>query len=129
MANPFKRRGLLASSMLATLFGRQAMAEQSPISAHKSTIAAEVARVQNTNIVLNRWKPDTCGCLLHYEWDRNSPPETRVHRAGVAGFDKTEAGWVRTSSVRCELHADAANWQQHYEAVLVHNRAAKAMIS
>lgn len=25
------------------------------------------------------WHPDTCECILHYEWDTNDPQETRVH--------------------------------------------------
>lgn len=27
------------------------------------------------------WKPDTCGCVLHLEWDDEVPAEERVHTA------------------------------------------------
>lgn len=26
-----------------------------------------------------RWRPDTCECILEYEWDSNEPSETRAH--------------------------------------------------
>lgn len=28
---------------------------------------------------ITRWKPDTCDCLLEYEWDINEDESTRVH--------------------------------------------------
>ena len=29
-----------------------------------------------------RWSPDTCGCVVEYEWDDALPEEERVHTAG-----------------------------------------------
>lgn len=26
-----------------------------------------------------RWKPDTCGCILEYDWDETLPDDQRVH--------------------------------------------------
>lgn len=26
-----------------------------------------------------RWSPDTCGCVVEYEWDDKEPPEERTH--------------------------------------------------
>lgn len=26
-----------------------------------------------------RWSPDTCSCVIEYEWDDLDPPETRTH--------------------------------------------------
>jgi len=28
---------------------------------------------------VTRWSPDTCGCVLEYEWDKTVPAESRVH--------------------------------------------------
>lgn len=28
---------------------------------------------------VTRWRPDTCGCILEYEWDSDLPIEKRVH--------------------------------------------------
>jgi hypothetical protein len=44
-------------------------------------------------IRVTRWSPDTCGCVVEYEWDDEANPETRTH-AFKAG-------------TRCSLHAAA----------------------
>lgn len=31
-----------------------------------------------------RWRPDTCGCVLEYEWDDAQPAELRTHTPVVA---------------------------------------------
>lgn len=31
-------------------------------------------------IKTTRWGPDTCGCVVDYEWSTETPPETREHR-------------------------------------------------
>lgn len=28
---------------------------------------------------VTRWSPDTCGCILEYEWNDTQPADTRVH--------------------------------------------------
>ena len=28
---------------------------------------------------VNRWRPDTCDCVLDYAWDDTDPPQTRNH--------------------------------------------------
>jgi hypothetical protein len=38
-----------------------------------------------------RWTPDTCGCVLEYEWDDALPVDARVHRA--------------VDAVPCAIHA------------------------
>lgn len=30
-------------------------------------------------IKVTRWHPDTCGCVIDYEWDTETTAETRVH--------------------------------------------------
>lgn len=30
---------------------------------------------------ITRWKPDTCNCVIEYEWDASLPVEQRVHTA------------------------------------------------
>lgn len=27
----------------------------------------------------NRWRPDTCGCEIEFEWDTDDDPKSRVH--------------------------------------------------
>lgn len=29
---------------------------------------------------VTRWRPDTCGCILEYEWDSDETETQRVHR-------------------------------------------------
>lgn len=29
--------------------------------------------------VINKWSPDTCGCVINYSWDRDSSENGRVH--------------------------------------------------
>lgn len=29
---------------------------------------------------INRWYPDTCGCVIEYEWDDSEPEDKRTHR-------------------------------------------------
>lgn len=30
-------------------------------------------------IIINKWSPDTCGCILNYQWIRGSHEDGRVH--------------------------------------------------
>ena len=31
------------------------------------------------NLQITRWSPDTCSCIIDYEWDRDLPAISRVH--------------------------------------------------
>ena len=61
---------------------------------------------------LTRWRPDTCGCVIEYEWDSDRPEEARRH-----GPLKLDACPDRPASG--DLDADFAT-------ILAHNRAANA---
>jgi hypothetical protein len=32
-------------------------------------------------LIVNRWKPDTCDCVIEYSWDDSQPAESREHIA------------------------------------------------
>lgn len=34
---------------------------------------------EDGEIVITKWAPDTCGCVLNYQWIRGSHEDTRVH--------------------------------------------------
>lgn len=53
------------------------------------------------------WHPDTCGCVIEYEWDEAAPHQSRVH-TGVR-------------AVPCALHAHLGNAHAIYQAVVTHN--------
>lgn len=42
-------------------------------------------------IKVTRWRPDTCECIIEYEWDDTSPLEERIH--------------THKSIIKCEHHA------------------------
>lgn len=46
-----------------------------------------------------RWSPDTCGCVIEYEWDDTLPDEARVHT------DK--------SIVKCQYHSGLDDVSAH----------------
>jgi len=39
---------------------------------------------------VTRWSPDTCGCIIEYEWDSDLPENERTHNA--------------VHTIPCELH-------------------------
>lgn len=57
----------------------------------------------------NTWRPDTCGCVLEFEFDADEPEETRVH---------TPTKVVKA----CQHHPDGAGPEAHHAAVLAENQ-------
>lgn len=55
-----------------------------------------------------RWKPDTCGCSVLYEWDEKSPDETREHKP--------------VDILKCEVHLKINSIQECYDFILEENR-------
>ena len=43
------------------------------------------------NLTVTKWRPDTCGCEIDYEWDKDAPAESRIHSA--------------KNVITCEFHA------------------------
>lgn len=61
---------------------------------------------------LTRWRPDTCGCVIEYEWDSDDAEETRVHTP------------VKIDA--CPDHPATGDLEADFAAILAHNRAATA---
>jgi len=59
------------------------------------------------SIQITRWSPDTCGCVLEYEWDDAVAPDSRVHSHN------------RTVN-KCQHHADIGD-SAAYDAVVDEN--------
>lgn len=55
-----------------------------------------------------QWTPDTCGCVLVYEWDDTVPQDQRIH--------------TPVSARACPVHVGLANVLDHHEAVRTENR-------
>lgn len=64
-----------------------------------------------THLSRARWRPDTCGCAVVYEWDQNAE--------GEPALECVEADL-------CEQHKALAGLSlaEQFEAILEHNRAA-----
>jgi hypothetical protein len=58
---------------------------------------------KNMNLTRTTWRPDTCGCEIVYEWDRDLPAEERVHSA--------------VSNTKCKVHESIEDVVDHYESV------------
>ena len=56
-----------------------------------------------------RWSPDTCECVLEYEWDDEEPEDKRGHN------------FAETISA-CSVHDDKKNKAAHLTAVIGENR-------
>lgn len=65
---------------------------------------------------INAYRPDTCGCELHYEWD-DATPEIQVPIDSYTDVN----GQLRTT-LRCEAHADIASHHEVHEHVFKENR-------
>lgn len=63
---------------------------------------------------LTRWRPDTCGCVVVYGWDREQPEEVREH--------------VAVAIEPCPLHPASGDLEADFAAILAHNRAANAEV-
>ena len=60
-------------------------------------------------MVKNQWKPDTCGCILEYEFDADASEDVRVH--------------TPTRTVKaCEHHPDTGDVVAHHDSVLAENQ-------
>lgn len=59
----------------------------------------------------NQWSPDTCGCILEYEWDDSLPAASRVHT-------------IKSVIKACAVHDSfAGNQSGHYQSVLRENQS------
>jgi len=60
-----------------------------------------------------RWWPDTCGCVIVYEWDRDLPPSERTHT-------------IKRVETKCEYHlslVDNELWSYVVDENLTKNEA------
>lgn len=62
------------------------------------------------------WRPDTCDCELHYEWDTDHPEDSRVHTP-------VEVHPHGHGTKRCPLHSHHGDVHDLHNAVVAHNRA------
>lgn len=58
---------------------------------------------------INKWSPDTCGCVLQYQWDDSLPSEQRVHVALPA--DKL-----------CSAHNHLTDHIEHHSKIVAENQ-------
>ena len=58
---------------------------------------------------ITRWRPDTCGCELEFEWDNEVSLDKRTHLPGK---------YV----VKCAAHNHIEDNTRHFESVLEENR-------
>jgi hypothetical protein len=68
----------------------------------------ESVRAQS-NMVTTRWSPDTCQCVVEYEWDRTQAEDVRVH---------TYTGHVQV----CSIHQAVAAGLARYTTVMGENQ-------
>ena len=61
---------------------------------------------------VTRWRPDTCGCVLEFEWDDAVPSEERIH---------TPVNIIKACPVHLSDSKDGI--QKHYEKVIDENRS------
>lgn len=57
-----------------------------------------------------RWSPDTCGCVIEYEWDDTLPQEARKHD-------------FKNVITRCSEHSGLGKDKAHFDHVLSENQA------
>lgn len=60
------------------------------------------------------WRPDTCGCVLEYEWDDAVSENERTHAISKVVH-------------ACEFHKDKPNKEKHFEDVLAENQGKNRM--
>jgi hypothetical protein len=58
-------------------------------------------------IQTTEWRPDTCGCVLYYQWDDTAPQDTRVH--------------APVDSIKCTFHANQATHSAAFNSVIDEN--------
>lgn len=59
-------------------------------------------------IKTTKWSPDTCSCIIEYEWNTDDPESTRQH---------TIARYLQ----RCALHSTATSLADLWSKVIEHN--------
>jgi hypothetical protein len=55
-----------------------------------------------------RWSPDTCKCVIEYQWDTEVPQEQRTHT-------------ISKVIARCNHHAQHTDNHKHYSVLLEEN--------
>lgn len=65
---------------------------------------------------INTWSPDTCGCVLHYEWEDETPDILVPIDAfkDVSGNDRT--------TQRCADHSEIASHHEVHQHVTMENQ-------
>ena len=58
---------------------------------------------------ITRWSPDTCGCILDYEWDDSLDENSRTHT-------------IKNIIKPCAAHANLSDKTEHYGKVLEENQ-------
>jgi len=56
---------------------------------------------------ITTWSPDTCDCVINYEWDDTTPEDTRTHT-------------VSSVVKKCSFH-EGLNLSANYDAILEEN--------
>jgi light-regulated signal transduction histidine kinase (bacteriophytochrome) len=60
-------------------------------------------------IKTTRWSPDTCGCVIEYQWNTEDAPQARTHS-------------IKNIVKACPAHANLADKADHFEKVKEENR-------
>lgn len=60
-------------------------------------------------IRINRWRPDTCECVIEYQWDDTVDEDNRTHA-------------VSSIIQACEFHSSAKNQAAHFAEVVTENQ-------
>lgn len=78
-----------------------------------------------TNCNYTSWSPDTCGCIITYEWDKSTrdTPEIREHRPVhedvlIIGQD----GQPINHNKKCEHHKHLPDTKAHFDTILEENQ-------
>lgn len=62
------------------------------------------------------WQPDTCDCVLEYEWDDATPDNLRVHT-------------LRSFSRRCVVHEGLGMDESHHQALVKESQARQDVLN
>lgn len=55
-----------------------------------------------------KWSPDTCSCVVEYEWDDSVSEELREH--------------IPVASIKCEIHKDKETHEDVYLSLMAENQ-------
>ena len=69
-------------------------------------------------IKTTRWKPDTCGCVIEYEWDTEVPQDSRVHTPVLVEPCSQHAGISTTESRFSAVVGDNGLKNEIYNMIL-----------